>query len=234
MSLSQSIQEELEHRLVEERESVVRHLDQTDKMGLGESMKDSLSELSLVDNHPADIGDELFERSKDLALRELSSIRLQKIDRALDRITAGTYGTCEECNQPIAYARLEAEPAASLCLICQEKQDKELDYPQQRPVEEDFLYPGFPRTDMDLGSTISYNGYDGEDSWQDVAKYGTSSNLVVEGEPYDGEQFIESEEPIGYVEDVEGFLTADIYGNPTGFTRNAAYFRNARDQEELI
>ncbi|MGL5809868.1 MAG: TraR/DksA C4-type zinc finger protein [Nocardioides sp.] len=31
---------------------------------------------------------------------------------------AGTYGTCEQCAQPIAPARLEARPAASTCFTC--------------------------------------------------------------------------------------------------------------------
>ena len=30
-----------------------------------------------------------------------------------------SYGTCLECGEPIAYARLEAQPFAGLCIVCQ-------------------------------------------------------------------------------------------------------------------
>ncbi|MHB8504830.1 MAG: TraR/DksA family transcriptional regulator, partial [Acidimicrobiales bacterium] len=43
---------------------------------------------------------------------------IEEIDRALAQIGAGTYGVCERCGQPIAQARLEALPYASLCVAC--------------------------------------------------------------------------------------------------------------------
>jgi RNA polymerase-binding transcription factor DksA len=41
---------------------------------------------------------------------------LDDVERALGKIDAGTYGTCEECGQPIAAARLEAMPASRYCV----------------------------------------------------------------------------------------------------------------------
>ncbi|MCA8941912.1 MAG: TraR/DksA C4-type zinc finger protein [Planctomycetes bacterium] len=43
---------------------------------------------------------------------------LQQIDHALARIDAGTYGTCETCQRPIADDRLEFLPFASRCVGC--------------------------------------------------------------------------------------------------------------------
>ncbi|HEX6145604.1 MAG TPA: TraR/DksA C4-type zinc finger protein [Acidimicrobiia bacterium] len=40
------------------------------------------------------------------------------IDTALEKVEAGTYGLCDECGAPIGDARLEALPAASLCVTC--------------------------------------------------------------------------------------------------------------------
>jgi len=40
---------------------------------------------------------------------------LNEIDRALDKISAGTYGTCEVGNEPIEEDRLEADPSARTC-----------------------------------------------------------------------------------------------------------------------
>lgn len=42
----------------------------------------------------------------------------QKLRAALKRIEDGSYGTCLMCRQPIAFARLEAQPDAILCIQC--------------------------------------------------------------------------------------------------------------------
>lgn len=138
-----------------------------------ESMRESLAEHALVDNHPADIGSEMFERGKDLALKEAAHLRLAKIDRALERIERGEYGICIRCGREIPFFRLEAEPAAEYCLACQVEVEAE-EISTNRPVEENFLYPGFGRTFLD-GAKDAPVGYDGEDAWQDVARYGTST-----------------------------------------------------------
>jgi len=44
---------------------------------------------------------------------------LQLIDAALDRMHAGTYGKCEDCERDIPTVRLEAVPCASRCIACQ-------------------------------------------------------------------------------------------------------------------
>jgi DnaK suppressor protein len=48
------------------------------------------------------------------------------IDQALERLDAGTYGTCVHCAQPVQEKRIEAVPWARHCLDCQELQDKGL------------------------------------------------------------------------------------------------------------
>ena len=49
---------------------------------------------------------------------------LNKIDKALRKIEEGTYGYCEETNQPISIARLKARPIATLSLEAQEMHEK--------------------------------------------------------------------------------------------------------------
>ncbi|MCU1482614.1 MAG: DnaK suppressor protein [Subtercola sp.] len=44
--------------------------------------------------------------------------RSAAVDGALDRIAAGTYGTCIRCGWPIAPERLDALPFAELCIVC--------------------------------------------------------------------------------------------------------------------
>ena len=45
--------------------------------------------------------------------------RFLQIDRALERLHSGGYGTCATCSAPIEPNRLKLDPAASLCLRCQ-------------------------------------------------------------------------------------------------------------------
>ncbi len=47
--------------------------------------------------------------------------QLLKIDSALSRITAGEYGFCFLCDEPIERARLTIDPAATRCRNCMEK-----------------------------------------------------------------------------------------------------------------
>jgi DnaK suppressor protein len=50
---------------------------------------------------------------------------LKKIDRALDRISNGTYGYCEETEEEIGIRRLLARPIATLSLEAQEHHERE-------------------------------------------------------------------------------------------------------------
>jgi DnaK suppressor protein len=61
-----------------------------------------------------------FVQDVELALMEMKSETLQKIDDALRRLEEGTYGTCAECGNEISEARLRALPFADLCISCQE------------------------------------------------------------------------------------------------------------------
>ena len=77
--------------LQQEKDSLLSFMAQ-EGMGKHVSFKDSIEELSLIDNHPADTGSELFERSKDLSLHEKRLRNLQDIYSALERIANGSYG----------------------------------------------------------------------------------------------------------------------------------------------
>lgn len=49
---------------------------------------------------------------------------LAKVELALQRLDAGTYTTCANCGSEIPIERLEAKPAVSLCVPCQELKDR--------------------------------------------------------------------------------------------------------------
>ena len=63
----------------------------------------------------------VFEQQRDLALRDRSRAELQRVEAALRKLDAGTYGACESCGNPIAPERLEAIPWAPLCIDCARK-----------------------------------------------------------------------------------------------------------------
>jgi DnaK suppressor protein len=51
---------------------------------------------------------------------------LRKVDHALARIREKSYGECEECEKPINPDRLEALPWATMCIKCQELEERGL------------------------------------------------------------------------------------------------------------
>ena len=89
------------------------------------SESENLGELSDVDQHPADIGTETFERERDISILEQVEGELADVERALQRLDEGTYGRCEACGEPIDEERLEALPAARFCVKHQARAEKE-------------------------------------------------------------------------------------------------------------
>ena len=66
----------------------------------------------------ADSGQVTAERGEVAALAGSLRDTLNDIEDALRKIDADTYGLCEQCGGPIGEARLEAMPAARLCITC--------------------------------------------------------------------------------------------------------------------
>lgn len=69
----------------------------------------------------ADSGQVTAERGEVEALVGSLAEVLRDIERALGKFDDGTFGVCEECGQEIALPRLEAKPAARLCIECASK-----------------------------------------------------------------------------------------------------------------
>lgn len=51
-------------------------------------------------------------------LDERMKAEIEAIDRALVKLEAGRYGRCEQCGKDIPQSRLEAFPAAPVCMAC--------------------------------------------------------------------------------------------------------------------
>jgi RNA polymerase-binding transcription factor DksA len=102
----------LRDQLQEERDRVKEQLA---RLGHGDH-----TDLDFDENF-ADSGQVTAERGEVEALAGQLRETLEEIEDALAKIADGTYGQCESCHQQIPEARLEAMPAARLCISCASK-----------------------------------------------------------------------------------------------------------------
>lgn len=191
------------------RAEIRARVDSVNENGLLQSMQDSLQEDSLRDNHPGDIGTEMFEREKEVGLRSGWYEQIDEVDRALQALEDGTYGICEACGRPIPAERLEVMPSTLQCLDCRSAQEARPDT-NERPVEEDVLRHTFGR--FNLSETDEYNGYDGEDAFQDVGVYGTSETPQDMPGAIEYDDIYRTDDRIGGVEETD--LLIDEHGEP--------------------
>jgi RNA polymerase-binding protein DksA len=106
---------DLRARLLEEQ----THLDSQLASIMEDSFAATQSDMSGdvgLDDESADAGTATFEREKDLSIENNIRDLLRKIEGALKRIDAKTYGLCERCGKPIEKARIKALPYAELCI----------------------------------------------------------------------------------------------------------------------
>jgi DnaK suppressor protein len=81
--------------------------------------EESLSEPDVTDRASLET-----DRFTELRTRDRERKLISKIDAALQRIEIGTYGYCEETDEPIGVRRLEARPIATLSLEAQERHER--------------------------------------------------------------------------------------------------------------
>lgn len=89
----------------------------------------NLKEQSSREDNPvsADFEEQAVEREGEDVIEEVgrvTRIELGEIKIALERLEAGTYGTCGECGDPIPLKRLEVMPMAMYCMDCQQYMDE--------------------------------------------------------------------------------------------------------------
>jgi DnaK suppressor protein len=77
-----------------------------------------------VDGDDFDEIQETVRREIGYATRELLVERVHRLQAALERLQEGAYGTCVECSEPIAPARLRALPEVLTCVRCQDRLER--------------------------------------------------------------------------------------------------------------
>ncbi len=73
---------------------------------------------------PADVGSANFERDAEMSLANNAREMLDQSRLALRHIALGTYGSCDNCGEPIGKGRLQAFPRATLCVTCKQREER--------------------------------------------------------------------------------------------------------------
>ena len=68
--------------------------------------------------------DAIQQQSMAVSTRRKALLKLKKVQASLKAIKSGDYGFCRQCDEAISFGRLNAQPQASLCLVCQDKADQ--------------------------------------------------------------------------------------------------------------
>ena len=84
----------------------------------------SLQEGGIIEPDIADRASIETERALELRTRDRARKLISKIDEALKRVEDGSYGYCEETDEPISVQRLEARPIATLSIEAQERHER--------------------------------------------------------------------------------------------------------------
>lgn len=198
--------EKLEHYkklLLQEREELVATIDLMEDTEPNDSLSEYYNELSHYDNHPADIGTETYEMAMNINLKNNEIRLIKEVDNAIKRIKNNQYGKCVSCGKEIEEERLEILPTALECTDC-ENRDNDLyleDKTSTRPIEEEVLGVPFGKAFKD--SDDNYNGFDGEDSWQAVARYNKTKENEKALDWYDNNMY--DENILGVVDKVDKY-----------------------------
>ncbi len=110
-----------ERMLLAERQRLSAGIQKLEEDTLYQPASDHVADVSSY----AEVGTDSNDRETALSIASGESELLREVSDALRRINAGTYGSCEGCNEEIPKKRLEVFPAAAYCVECQSKLEKD-------------------------------------------------------------------------------------------------------------
>ena len=114
--------------MTEERYAPLKQMLEEHKQRLQRSLSARIDEIRAHDHDgklpegldPADASAADLEQACGVALAEMASEAICRVDQALARLEHGEYGVCSDCDTPIAGKRLQALPFAVRCRACEE------------------------------------------------------------------------------------------------------------------
>lgn len=154
-------------KLLREKEGQLKSLKNREKEE-DETMELLDSELSSYDNHPADIGTEVYMMEQEKGYKEQIKNTIEEIDSSLEDIENNKYGICINCNKDIKRERLEIIPYSKTCLKCSDKDDMFGDDSEtldDKKIYESLNYKSFGLDPNDNKENV---GYDREDTYAEI------------------------------------------------------------------
>lgn len=109
-TLRERLQRERKRLLLNAQEGLVRSMERDQDIVGRDSIDESTAENILA---------------TELRLRDREKWLLGKIDKALERLEAGSIDECEDCGELIGLKRLLARPVTTLCIDCKEARERE-------------------------------------------------------------------------------------------------------------
>lgn len=190
----------LKDKLMEQEQQIANAVKLMHKNGEADMSEHNPTELSNYDNHPAELGSELYSVEMNMALKVHEQTKLNNIQHALRKFETGAYGKCEKCSEEISFERLNAMPDAKFCLECEMKNEAdEINTPDQQ-YDQVFQSP-FGRKYLNKREDDEFEGLD---QLNDLMKYGSADTPQDMGGYEDYEEFYTNEaDNQGYVEEVE-------------------------------
>jgi DnaK suppressor protein len=91
---------------------------------IGEKMTEDIDSTLGPALDEGDLSNLDLGRDLDYRLLTMCTETLKNVDRALERLDEGTYGTCEECGGDMKEKRLQALPFARYCVDCQREKER--------------------------------------------------------------------------------------------------------------
>jgi len=95
---------------------------------LVEESDETVHEMQGADHEfpdPADRANYEFERNTTLRIRDRERKLAKKVQQSIDRLEAGAYNECKECEEPIGKKRLDARPVTTLCINCKQTEEQQ-------------------------------------------------------------------------------------------------------------
>lgn len=190
----------LKEKLITEANQINNALEQMSKNGEADMSEYSSTELSNYDNHPADLGSELYSVEMNMALKVHEQNRLNEVNNALQKFENNSYGKCENCKKEIKYERLEAMPYAKYCMDCEtSKEPPEITNPN---MQNNLVFDApFGRKYLNKREDDEFEGMD---QLNDLIKFGSSDTPQDMGGYEDYEEYYTNEvDNQGIVEEVD-------------------------------
>jgi len=156
-------------KLISEKKDIIKNLNEMENVEFG-SMDMYDTENAGYDNHPADIGTEVYMMERDQGFKNKLKDTLMEIDDSLKDVEEGSYGICNNCKKEIDSERLGLIPYLKVCIKCAQEIAPSVGYRQYDNNEELGNYFGVSKRDSVQT--------DREDTYQKI-----SSVNIVENDP---------------------------------------------------